>query len=501
MKFLSFAIFLFLELFVILPSKNNAISQEEVKSILSYFQNERNNFARTATHDNSLPHDLKCKLDQAIIDEIHSYQGVVNAIIELFTKGEFAGKTYEYLAEMTDTFGPRITGSQALEDAIDWVISTASSEGMTVYTENVTAPFFVRNEESLKMVKPRSANMKLIGLGSTVPTPNEGITADVLVVSSFDELTALADKAVGKIVVYDVPFVTYGKTVEYRSRGAVEAAKVGAVAALLRSVTTFSIDSPHTGTQFYSDNVPKIPAACITIEDSTFMHRLQDRGERITLHLYLGAQNYENGTQTRNTIIEIEGSQNPEEIVVVSGHLDSWDVGVGAMDDGGGCFISWMALRAIQKLNLTPRRTFRAILFSAEEQGMYGGDAYFLAHGTQKENFQLMMESDFGTFKPHGIFFSGTDEATCMMKEIVSLTALLGTTQLSSPADTPDLETFGEVGVPRGSLMNENDHYIWYHHSSGDRIDVYNSTHLDEVAALWTAVSYVAADVTFFLPQ
>ncbi|KAB7506483.1 hypothetical protein Anas_08735 [Armadillidium nasatum] len=389
---------------------------------------------------------------------------------------------------MTDTFGPRITGSQALDNAIDWVVATATSEGFTAYTEDVTAPFFERNTETLTMISPRTANMKLIGLGSTVPTPEEGITADVLV-------------AEGKIVVYDVPFTTYGETVQYRSHGAVEAARVGGVAALVRSVTTFSIDSPHTGAQSYSDDVPKIPSACITIEDTTLMHRLQDRGITVTLHLFLGAVNHENGTLTRNTIFEIEGSQSPEEIVVVSGHLDSWDVGVGAMDDAGGCFVSWMALRAAQKLELKPRRTYRSLFFTAEEEGIYGGDAYFVAHGTHKGDFQLMMESDFGTFKPIGIEFSGTDEATCMMKEIVSLTTLLGTTELYSPADTSDLNAFGAVGVPRGSLNSESDRYFWFHHSNGDRIEVYNSTHLDQVAALWTAVSYVTADVSFRLPQ
>ncbi|KAB7500958.1 hypothetical protein Anas_12879 [Armadillidium nasatum] len=421
MKCLSALIFSFLSLLLVfftLLNISDALSQEEVNAVVKRLREERKNFPEGLKQKSVSVADLECNLDQAIIDEIHSYQDVVNDIIELFTTGEFAGKTYQYLTEMTDLFGPRITGSQTLEDAIDWVVSTATSEGFTVYTEDVAAPFFERNTETLKMISPRSADMNLIGLGLTVPTPEEGITADVLVVSSFDELTTLADQAEGKIVVYDVPFTTYEETLQYRTGGAVEAAKVGGVAALIRSVTPFSINTPHTGTLFYSESVPKIPSACITIEDATLIHRLQDKGITVTLQLYLGAVNHENGTLTRNTILEIEGSKNPEEIV-----------------------------------------------------------AYFVAHGIHKKNFQLIMESDFGTFKPNGIDFTGTDEATCMMKEIVSLTTLLG------------------------SLNSETDRYFWYHHTNGDRIEVYNSTHLDQVAALWTAVSYVTADVSFRLPQ
>ncbi|RXG53776.1 hypothetical protein Avbf_11857, partial [Armadillidium vulgare] len=340
----------------------------EVNAVVKRLREERKNFPEGLKQRSVSVDDLECNLDQAIIDEIHSYQNVVNDIIELFTTGDFAGKTYQYLTEMTDLFGPRI--------------------------------------------------------------------------------------AEGKIIVYDVPFTTYEETLQYRTGGAVEAAKVGGVAALIRSVTPFSINTPHTGTLFYSDSVPKIPSACITIEDATLIHRLQDKGITVTLQLYLGAVNHENGTLTRNTILEIEGSKNPEEIVVISGHLDSWDVG-----------------------------------------------AYFVAHGIHKNNFQLIMESDFGTFKPNGIDFTGTDEATCMMKEIVSLTTLLGTTKLYSPAITSDLDSYETVGVPIGSLNSETDRYFWYHHTNGDRIEVYNSTHLDQVAALWTAVSYVTADVSFRLPQ
>ncbi|RXG68495.1 Carboxypeptidase Q [Armadillidium vulgare] len=413
----------------ILISSSNAISKDEVNIVLKHLKEERKKHPQDSIEKTVSVNDLECNLDQSIIDEIRSYQNVVNDIIELFTTGEFAGKTYDYLVQMTDTFGNRLTGSEALKDAIEWFVSNSTNEGFTVIKKILLLHF--GNEEKLEMTSPRYANMHILGLGSTVPTPAEGITADVFVVSSFEELAASSDKAEGKIVVFNAPFTTYGESISYRTKGAVEAAKAGAVASLTRSVTPFSIDTPHTGWLEYEDDE-----------------------KTITLHLFMGAENHENGTLTSNTIIEIEGSQYPEEVVVVSGHLDSWDVG-----------------------------------------------AYFAAHGEEKENFQLVMESDMGTFTPYGIDFSGTDEATCMMKEIVSLTYLLGTTETGSPADTSDLGGFTSAGVPTGSLKADTDTYFWYHHSNGDHIEVYDSTNLDKVAALWTSVAYVAADISFRLPQ
>lgn len=217
--------------------------------------------------------------------------------------------------------------------------------------------------------------------------------------------------------------------------------------------------------------------------------------------LTMNAINYPE-TTSRNTIAELDGYELPQEVVVVSGHLDSWDVGQGAMDDGGGVTISWNAAVVLKKLGLRPRRTLRVILWTGEEQGLIGGQDYYDKHVDEKENFQLLMESDIGTFSPLGIAFSGNEEATCIMQEIMQLLQPLNTTQLVSPMDGgPDIDVWKQAGVPTGSLYNANDKYFWFHHSEGDTMSVEDPDTLDRCLALWTSVAYVTADMTHRLPH
>lgn len=219
----------------------------------------------------------------------------------------------------------------------------------------------------------------MLGLGGSIATPRDGITADVLVVNSFDDLKARAAEARGKIVLYDVPFTTYGATVQYRSLGAIEAARAGAVASLVRSVTPYSQATPHTGGMRYDSTVTRIPHAAITVEDARMLHRMQDRGEPIVVKLVMSAETLPD-VPSRNAVAELTGSEKPEEVVVLGGHIDSWDVGQGAMDDGGGSVVAWEAVRLMRKLGLKPRRTVRVVLWTNEENGLRGGIGYRDAH-------------------------------------------------------------------------------------------------------------------------
>lgn len=209
-------------------------------------------------------------------------------------------------------------------------------------------------------MEPRVAPLPILGLGSSISTPKEGIQAEVLVVRSFEELNQsnFSEKAAGKIIVFNNDWVSYGVSVAYRSQGASKAAEKGAVAALVRSVTPYSQRTLHTGHQSYNEGVKQIPVASITVEDARFFQRLQDRGEKIVVNLTMFNENY-NMSTSRNVVGDIEGSVKPEKVVIVSGHIDSWDVGVGAMDDGGGAFISWYGLAVLRSLNLTAKRTVR----------------------------------------------------------------------------------------------------------------------------------------------
>ncbi|KAJ0065974.1 hypothetical protein NL108_001182, partial [Boleophthalmus pectinirostris] len=311
----------------------------------------------------------------------------------------------------------------------------------------VKVPHWVRGKESAEMIQPRSKNLAILGLGSSIGTPPEGIQAEVLVVQSFQELQRRESEVPGKIVVFNQPFVSYGTTVLYRGLGASEAAKLGAVATLIRSITPFSINSPHTGWQYYQEDVKKIPTACITVEDAELMWRMAKRGEKIIVKLTMGATTLPDA-DSFNTVAEIKGWQHPEQVVLLSGHLDSWDVGQGAMDDGGGAMISWEALSLIKDLGLRPRRTMRAVLWTAEEQGGVGAQQYFNMHKVNLSNVDLVMESDLGTFKPVGLQFTGNDAAQKVMAEVVKLLAPINTTKLEPHGEGTDINPWMQAGIP-----------------------------------------------------
>ena len=311
---------------------------------------------------------------------------------------------------------------ESLEKAIDYVVEGMTKGGLEhVHTENFSAPWWVRGYESADLVLPWKRNLPILGLGSTVGTPRGGIIADVVAVESFDEFKGFTDEQVkGKIVVFVPKWEGYGKTVVYRSDAASVAARKGAVGALIRSVAPFSINSPHTGHQNYASDVKKIPVAALTVEDAEMILRMYRRGQKIQIHLEMADQNKGMCT-TRNTIGELQGTaQKDKSVVVVSGHLDSWDVGVGAMDDGGGAMISWKAVEFLKAMDLRPKRTIRAILWAAEEQGIVGAQNYLQDHkANEKEEFNFFMESDIGTFEPRGLDFTGNADAACIIKEVV----------------------------------------------------------------------------------
>ncbi|XP_042345618.1 carboxypeptidase Q-like isoform X2 [Plectropomus leopardus] len=382
-----------------------------------------------------------------IAKEVAGYADVAQQIIDLAVYGAAQNRSYNRLADFTDTIGNRISGSHNLERAIEYMFNAMTQDGLDVLLEPVKVPHWVRGNESAEMIAPRAKSLAILGLGSSVGTPPEGIEAEVLVVNSFEELKHRANEAIGRIVVYNQPFVNYDTSGPYRVDGASEAAKVGAVAALIRSVTPFSINSPHTGVQHYQDGVNHIPAACITVEDAELMWRMAQRGQKIIVRLTMGAKNLPDAF-SYNTVAEIKGWQHPEQVVLLGGHLDSWDVGQGAMDDGGGVMISWEALSLIKNLGLRPRRTMRAVLWSAEEQGGVGSKQYFDRHKENISNFDLVMESDLGTFTPLALRFSGSDAARKVMEEVMKLLAPINLTKLEPDADGEDIKLWMQAGVP-----------------------------------------------------
>jgi len=261
---------------------------------------------------------------------VATYQETADRIIRTAQADSAA---WQRLALMTDTFGNRLSGSEALERTIDWVLAEMKRDGLAnAHTEPVMVPHWVRGHESAELVSPRAKPLPMLGLGGSVGTPKKGITAEVLVVTSFDDLKARAASAKGKIVLWDVPFTEYGATVAYRWGGASAAARAGAVASLVRSVGPASIASPHTGGMGYDSTAARIPAAALTVEDAMMLHRMQDRGDKIVVHLTMEARTLPDAP-SRNVMAELVGTEHPDQVVVLGGHVDSWDVGQGAMED------------------------------------------------------------------------------------------------------------------------------------------------------------------------
>ncbi len=405
------------------------------------------------------------------------------------------------LARLSDTFGPRFSGTENLERAIDWVLDEMRREGLeNVRGEAVMVPRWVRGEESAELVAPRRQRLPMLGLGGSIGTPPEGITAEVLVVNSFDDLAAKAAQASGKMVLFDVPFTNYGATVQYRGRGAIEAAKVGAVASLIRSVTPYSMRTPHTGGMAYDSTVTRIPAAALTVEDAMMLHRMQDRGERITVTLKMGARTLPDAP-SRNVVAELVGRERPEEIVVMGGHIDSWDVGSGAMDDGGGVIIAWEALRLMKELGLRPRRTVRVVGWTNEENGLRGGNAYRDQHAAELDHHVLAIESDGGVFRPVGFGFTGSDAARAMLRDVISLLRPVGADSLLPAGGGADIGPIMRQGVPGMSHVVDGSRYFWYHHTDADTPDKLDPREAALNVAAIAVMAYVVADMPDRLPR
>ncbi len=405
------------------------------------------------------------------------------------------------LAVMTETFGPRFSGSESLERAIDWTLAEMKKDGLdNVRGEPVMVPRWVRGAESVEMIAPRRQALPMLGLGGSIATPADGITADVMVVTSYDDLRARAAEARGKIVLYNVPFTAYGQTVAYRSGGAVAAARVGAVASLVRSITPYSMRTPHTGGMAYNDSVPKIPHAAITPEDADMIARMIQRGERVSVKLTMAARTMPDA-QSRNVIAELRGTTSPDEVVVMGGHIDSWDVGRGAMDDAGGVIAAWEAIRILKELGLRPRRTIRVVGWTNEENGLRGGNAYRDAHRAELARHVAAIESDAGVFKPRGFGFTGTDSAFALVRQIGTLLAAIGAGDIVRGGGGADIGPIMALGVPGLGLNVDGTRYFWYHHTDADTVDKLDPHDVALCVATMAIMAYVLADMPGGLPR
>ena len=418
--------------------------------------------------------------------------------------GEAVGSTFAWqrLAVLTDTIGNRLSGTPQLDRAIAWAADEMKRDGLeNVHTEKAMVPRWVRGSESAEIVEPAQHQIVMLGLGDSVATPPDGVQADVLVVHSFEELDAKSTAVRGRIVLFNVTYTNYGETVRFRSGGPSRAARYGAVAMLIRAVGNPGLRTPHTGALQYATDAPRIPAAAISTEDADRLQRMADRGSKVVVRLKMEAH-FEAEAESANVVGEIRGREKPDEIVVVSGHLDSWDVGAGATDDGGGCIVTWEALRIMKKLNLRPRRTVRVVLWTNEENGGRGGLAYRDSHRAELGKHVLMLESDGGVFRPLGFGFTGSDRALERVKAIATLLSGIAADQIVPGGGGADIGPSVQEGhMPSMSLDVDGSKYFLIHHTPADTIDKIDPVEMAKCAAAIAVMAYVVADMPERLGQ
>jgi carboxypeptidase Q len=414
---------------------------------------------------------------------------------------------WERLSELATTIGHRLSGSESLERAIEWAAAGMEADGLDVRKQAVMVPHWVRGRESAAVVSPTRRSMNILGLGNSVGTAPEGITAPVVVVRNFEELEALGRERVeGKIVVYAVEWRGYGYTVQFRSQGPSRAAALGAVAALNRSATGHSLSTPHTGALRYDEEQPKIPAAAITVEDSEWFLRMWERGEEVEVHLQMEAQMLPDA-QSYNVIAEIPGSERPEEVVVMGGHYDSWDAGQGVHDDGAACIASWQALTLIKRLGLQPRRTLRVVLWTNEENGLRGGKEYRAQlTDEQVHNHVAALEMDGGSEQPVGWGFGLNgitaeerdptyEAARDKLLQIGALLKAIGADEVKRGGGGADISPLTREGVPGLGLRTVGEHYFDWHHTHADTLDKVDPQNFRKAIALLGVTGFVLADM------
>jgi carboxypeptidase Q len=373
--------------------------------------------------------------------------------------------------------GPRLCGSPAYDAAVRWAAGLMRKDGLSVSTPPVMTPHWERGLEEAEILSPTPRKLAALGLGGTVATPPGGITAPVVAVRSFDELQALGESKIrGRIVLFDPEWEGYGKTVAYRTRGASSAARLGAVAVLIRSIGPAGLDVPHTGQISYAPDAPAIPAAALTVSDAQALFDLA-RSESVTARLRLEDRMLPDSA-TANVIGDFPGSEFPDQIVLIGAHLDSWDVGQGAHDDGGGCVVAMEAARLISRSGLRPKRTIRVVLWANEENGLRGAEAYRRWIDDTISKHVAAIEIDSGLETPVGFGLGSSHPGNAGYEKALETLSLLskplesvGASQILQGGGGADTTPLVREGVPGLSLRSSGKRYFLWHHSPADTFD------------------------------
>jgi len=406
------------------------------------------------------------------------------------------------LTDLCDTAGPRLAGSEGLERAIKWSVQHLKEAGFeNVHTEPVTVRAWIRGAESARLVLPRARDLHILGLGNSVGTGGETLEAEVVAVTTFEDLDALSPAAVqGKIVLFNAPFTAYRDTVVFRTQGPSRAAAKGAVAALVRSISPPGLSTPHTGATGYTEGIAPIPAAALPHEEADLLFRLVSSGEEVRVALSMEAH-FGPDVQSANVVADILGREASGEKVLLACHLDSWDVGEGAQDDGAGCVIAMEAARLVGALETRPRRGIRVVLYTNEENGLAGGKAYAAAHANELPLLVAALEADTGAGMPLGYRLdvrkdpAVQDEARHRFQSVLDLLSPLnaGTVRLSRSG--ADIGPLAEAGVPGLGLHQDTSGYWPIHHTWADTVDKVDPEVLARNVAVVAVTAYALAEM------
>ncbi|WP_263353451.1 M20/M25/M40 family metallo-hydrolase [Acidicapsa acidisoli] len=419
------------------------------------------------------------------------------------------------LRHLSDNIGPRISGSPQAQQAVEYVAAEMRSLGADVTLEKTSVPHWIRGIETGSLVDWKgmtpgtTQKIVLTALGGSVATPADGITAEVVVVNSWADLKALSDGPAatslkGKIILFNKKFdkqlaaqeggiYAYGDAVQYRAAAPIAGASVGAAAVLVRSVGGADYRIPHTGMTMYTDGIQKIPAAAVTAEDADLLADLASQGP-VKLHLTLTPQTLPDAP-SYNVIADWKGAEHPEQVVIVSGHLDSWDLGTGAIDDGAGVVVSMQAIHLLSRLGIHPKRTVRFIAWMSEEEGSQGAATYIKEHAAEAANHIGAIESDLGAGHPDGVLFAGKPALEDWLRPVAQALEPIGAnTFRSSPETGEDINVLTEKGVPSFAPSQDGRFYFNYHHTPADTFDKVNPRELSENAAVMTVLAYALAD-------
>ena len=418
---------------------------------------------------------------------------------------------YARLADMTDLIGPRLSGSAGAAAAVQQVAEAMRQLGATVTLQPVKVPHWVRGVETAEIVdyagRPQGVSQRVVltALGGSGATPAAGLTAPVIIVKSLEELKARAAQVKGAIVLIDTPFdqemaerglagVTYGQGSRFRFNGPKAAAELGAAAALVRSIGGANFRIPHAGATGLEEG-KRIPAAAVTVEDALLIGRLAARGP-LTMHLTLTPQNLPDA-DSYNVIADWPGTDKADEVVVVSGHLDSWDLATGAHDDGAGVVAAMGVVETLKKLDYRPRRTIRVIAWMNEENGGRGGQAYFDAHKQALAKQYAAIEMDSGAGRPFGLLASVGPKAEKLFAPLRAALQPMGAQAFTrrDALGTGDLHRLETAGVPSFEPLVDSHSYFHYHHTPADTLDKVEPENLKRNVALMSSLAWFLANL------